>query len=334
MFPLDEGKTVFSEKKCVITGGAGFIGSHLARRLVGFGARVEIVDRMIPEYGGNDANIADIAGSIHFCQMDIRNRMALREVLDSVDYVFNLAGQTSHMDSMTDPWTDLEINAYAQLDLLESVRHVCPEARVIFASTRQVYGRPHYLPVDETHPVRPVDVNGINKIAGESYHLLYGEVYGLNVSVLRLTNTYGPGMRVKDARQTFLGTWIKSAIDGTVFQIFGDGSQRRDFNYVDDVVDAFLLAATREDALGSILNLGSDEVISLAELAELLRGLAPDSHYELVAFPAERKAIDIGDYYSDWKRAAEVLQWAPEVSLAEGLAKTLGYFAKHKSLYW
>ena len=328
------GTALFAEKKCIVTGGAGFIGSHLARRLVGFGADVEVIDSMIPEYGGNYANIVDIAESVQFHELDIRHKLAVRDVVDSADYVFNLAGQTSHMDSMTDPWTDLEINAYAQLDLLESVRHVCPTARVVFASTRQVYGRPQYLPVDELHPVRPVDVNGINKVAGESYHLLYGDVYGLRVSVLRLTNTFGPGMRVKDARQTFLGTWIKSAVEGGVFQVFGDGKQRRDFNYVDDVVDAFLLAATTDEAIGRLLNLGSDEVVELADVAHLLHSLAPDSRFEVVPFPEDRKSIDIGDYFSDWAQASDVLHWAPQVSLEDGLVRTLEYFQKNKSLYW
>lgn len=331
---LESGRQLFAGKNCLVTGGAGFIGSHLARRLVEFCAHVDIVDNMIPEYGGHMSNLSDIIQKVRFHDVDVRNRLAVQSLLEPIDLIFNLAGQTSHLDSMTDPWTDLEINARAQLDLLESIREVNPGIRVVFASTRQIYGRPDYLPVDENHPLRPVDVNGINKIAGESYHLLYGQVYGIAVSVLRLTNTYGPGMRVKDARQTFLGTWIKSAVDGDLFRVFGDGTQKRDFNYVEDAVDAFLLAATEKEAIGKTLNLGSDEVVSLGELAKSLSDLAPGSSFELIPFPEDRKAIDIGDYYSDWGLAASTLKWEPRVGLEEGLSRTLDYFRNNRENYW
>lgn len=323
----------FEGKRCLVTGGAGFIGSHLAKRLVAIGAEVEVVDNLNPLYGGNLANLSPIINAIELHEIDVRDGKAVRNLLGPIDFVFNLAGQTSHLDSMVDPWTDLDINARAQLDLLESIREVNPAIRVVFASTRQIYGRPDYLPVDEKHPLRPVDVNGINKIAGESYHLLYYHVYGIDVSVLRLTNTYGPGMRVKDARQTFLGTWIKSAVDGETFNVFGDGNQKRDFNYVDDVVDAFLAAASRDAAVGKAINLGSSEVVSLTELAKMLVSLAKSSSFDLVPFPEARKAIDIGDYYSDWALAKEVLDWSPRTMLAEGLESTLTYFEEFGGYY-
>lgn len=205
----------------------------------------------------------------------------------------------------------------------------------MFASTRQVYGRPQYLPVDESHRLTPVDVNGINKVAGEWYHLLYGDVYGIRVSVLRLTNTYGPRMRVKDARQTFLGYWFRQLLSGEELLVFGDGQQRRDFNYVDDVVRAFLLAATRDEAIGEIYNLGHTEVVSLAELAELLVGIQPDGpRYRLVPFPSDRKAIDIGDYYADFTKIRNELDWTPRVALAEGLTSSLDYYREHRDHYW
>src|SRR5205085_12416407 len=213
-----------------------------------------------------------------------------------------LAGQTSHLDSMSDPQTDLDINVSAQLSILEACRRVNPRIRLVFASTRQVYGRPEYLPVDEKHPIEPVDINGINKLAGEWYHLLYNNVYQIRACALRLTNTYGPGMRVKDARQTFLGIWIRRLIEGNPIQIFGDGKQRRDFNFVSDVVEALLRAAASREADGQVFNLGHREHISLQELATLAVEISRSGKYELAPFPNDRKAIDIGDYYADFRK--------------------------------
>jgi UDP-glucose 4-epimerase len=250
------------------------------------------------------------------------------------DVVFNLAGQTSHLDSMTDPYTDLDINAAAQLSILEAVRHHNPEATVVFASTRQIYGRPQYLPVDERHPVVPVDVNGINKAAGEAYHLLYGEIYGLRVSALRLTNTYGPRMRVRDARQTFLGVWVRSVLRGEEFEIWGDGTQLRDLLYVEDALRAFLLAGVREEAGGQVFNVGVPTPVSLAELGDLLVRVNGGGSYRIVPFPADRKAIDIGDFYANGDKIHAALGWQAEVPLEEGLRRTLDYYREHGERYW
>jgi dTDP-glucose 4,6-dehydratase/UDP-glucose 4-epimerase len=238
------------------------------------------------------------------------------------------------MDSMTDPQTDLDINASAQLSILEACRLSNPDVKIVFASTRQLYGKPDYLPVDENHPIRPVDVNGINKLAGEWYHLLYNNVYGIRASALRLTNTYGPGMRVKDARQTFLGIWVRLLLEGKPIKVFGDGLQLRDFNYVDDCVNALLLAGASEQANGKVYNLGSDEVIGLKSLAEMLISLGYHGAYELVPFPEARKAIDIGDYYSDFSLIKSELGWSPSVGLREGLLKTLNYYNVNRANYW
>jgi dTDP-glucose 4,6-dehydratase/UDP-glucose 4-epimerase len=323
----------FQDSQVLITGGIGFIGSSLARRLVTLGARVTLVDSLIPQYGGNPHNIADIRDRLTVNVCDVRDRFAMEYLVRDQDYLFNLAGQTSHLDSMTDPHTDLDINAAAQLSILEACRRVNRNLRLVFASTRQLYGRPDYLPVDEKHPIRPVDVNGINKFAGEGYHLLYSQVHGIRSSVLRLTNTYGPGMRVKDARQTFLGIWVRQLIEGSTIKVFGDGMQLRDFNYVDDCVEALLSAATHDAAIGKVYNLGSKEVVSLKELAVLMTQLLPGAGFEIVPFPPERKAIDIGDYYSDFTRIRDALGWAPSVSLKEGLRASLDYYGKNLAHY-
>ena len=318
----------------LITGGLGFIGSTLARRLVDLGARVTLVDSLIPEYGGNRANIAGVEDRVTVNISDVRDEHSLPSLIRGQDLVFNLAGQTSHLDSLHDPYTDLEINCRAQLSILETVRQENPEAKVIFASTRQLYGRPMYLPVDEQHPLAPVDPNGVNKAAGESYHLVYGEIYGLRCSVLRLTNTYGPRMRVKDDRQTFLGTWLRLAVEGEELLVFGDGTQQRDFTYVDDAVEAFLLAGASAESDGEVFNVGGEPPVSLGELAELLVELAGAGSWRLVPFPAERRTIDIGDYFADDAKIRSRLGWEPRVGLREGLERSLAYYRDHGADYW
>jgi len=324
----------FRGKSVLVTGGLGFIGSTLAHELVEQGSRVALIDSLIPEYGGSRANVEGIEDRVEIHVSDVRDEHSLREHVRGRDVIFNLAGQTSHLDSMVDPYTDLDINARAQLSILEACRHNNPDAKLVFASTRQLYGRPRYLPVDEEHPVAPVDVNGINKAAGEWYHLVYGDVYGIPVSVLRLTNTYGPRMRVRDARQTFLGDWLRRLVTGEELVIWGDGEQRRDFNYVDDAVRAFLLVAARDDANGQIYNLGDSDHVSLKELAELLVRLHGGS-YRLEPFPSDRKAIDIGDYYSDYARIRDALGWEPRIGLEEGLGRTLAFYRERgPGTYW
>jgi len=322
----------FRGKRILITGGLGFIGSNLARRLVDLGARVTLVDSLIPEYGGNLFNIAGLEDQVQVNISDVRDQHSMRYLVQGQDYLFNLAGQTSHMDSMEDPGTDLEINCRAQLSILEACRRYNPRIKVVFASTRQIYGKPDYLPVDEKHLLRPVDVNGINKMAGEWYHILYNNVYELRACALRLTNTIGPRMRIKDARQTFLGVWVRLLLEGKTFEVWG-GEQLRDFTYVDDVVDAFLLAAASKEANGEVFNLGCERVIGLKALADLLVEVNGGGRYEIRSFPPDRKRIDIGDYYADYSRIRSVLEWEPKVSLREGLARTVAFFRDNLAHY-
>ena len=298
------------------------------------GAEVTIVDSLIPEYGGNPFNIADFRYRVSVNVCDVRDPFAMTYLLAGKDYLFNLAGQTSHLDSMTDPHTDLGINATAQLSILEACKKVNRGIKIVFASTRQLYGKPDSLPVNENHPVRPVDVNGINKLAGEWYHLLYNNVYGIKACALRLTNTYGPGMRVVDARQTFLGIWLRLLIEGKPIKVFGDGLQLRDFNFVDDCVAAMLSAGASDITGGKVYNLGSREVISVKDLAELLVSLGYGGSYEIVPFPDDRKAIDIGDYYGDFSAIRRDIGWEPQVNLRQGLQRTVAYYLQNHAQYW
>ncbi|NIN65724.1 MAG: NAD-dependent epimerase/dehydratase family protein [Anaerolineae bacterium] len=330
MGPIDS----YRGKKVMITGGLGFIGSNLARRLVESEADILIVDSLIPDYGGNLFNIEDVRDQVRVNIADVRDRNGMDYLVRGQDYIFNLAGQVSHIDSMLDPYTDLEINCRSQLSLLEACRYNNPAVKIIHASTRQIYGAPDYLPVDERHLLHPTDVNGINKMAGEWYHILYNNVYGIRATSLRLTNTYGPRQLVKHNRQGFIGWFIRLAIDGAEISLYGDGKQQRDLNYVDDVVEAFLLAGATDSVNGEVYNLGGRRPVSLLEVVETLIDLCPEASYKLVPFPEDKKRIDIGDYHGDYTKIEGALGWKPQVSLRDGLARTIEYYRQHKEQYW
>jgi UDP-glucose 4-epimerase len=326
-------ESAYRGARVLVTGGLGFIGSNLALHLVSLGAKVLVVDSLIPQYGGNLHNLEPVRDRVAVNIADVRDVYSMNYLVQGQDYIFNLAGQVSHLDSMVDPVTDLEINCRSQLTILEACRRHNPGVKVVYAGTRQQYGRPDYLPVDERHLMHPTDINGVNKMAGEWYHIVYNNAYGVRACSLRLTNTYGPRMRIKDARQTFLGWWLRLALEGRPIEIYGDGSQVRDFNYVDDVAHAFLLAGASERANGQVYNLGSPEPLSLRELAGLLSSLCPRCSYSLIPWPADRKAIDIGSYYGDYGKIRRELAWEPLVSLRDGLERTLAYFAANLEHY-
>lgn len=317
----------------LVTGGLGFIGSNLARRLVELGARVRVIDALLPSFGGNRANLSGFDDRLEVHVADLCQAEVVAELVCGCDVIFNLAGHVSHIDSMTDPLTDLEANVRAQIILLEACRRHAPNARIAFASTRQIYGRPEYLPVDERHPLRPVDVNGINKMAAEAYHVLYNEVYGLPTVCLRLTNTYGPRMRVKDARQTFLGLWLRRVVENGSFEVWGGGEQKRDLTYVDDVVEAFLRAVAIPGLEGKTYNVGGCPPLCLTDLADSLVRVAGSGRFEQREFPPARKRIDIGDYFADDRRFRELTGWEPRVELADGLARSVDYYRQCLDAY-
>ena len=319
--------------RCLVTGGLGFIGSNLARRLGELGAEVDVIDIAHPESGANPANLRGSGVNVRVHHGDMGDLEMVCPMLEKADYVFNLAGQTGHSDSMENPLVDLSLNVASQLNFLLACNSVNSSARVIFASTRQIYGRPESLPVPESHVLSPVDINGVHKIAGEMYHQVFGAVYGLRSTILRLTNTFGPRMRVRDARQTFVGVWLRNVIRGVPFQIFGDGKQIRDFTFVDDVVGAFIACAESEVAVGKTYNIGGSEPLSLLSLAEKLVKKREGSTYELIPFPKERQDIDIGNYFADDSLIRKELGWKPTTGLEEGLELSLDFYERFREDY-
>jgi UDP-glucose 4-epimerase len=320
-------------RRVMITGGLGFIGSNLARALIEAGADVLLVDSLIPDYGGNLFNVEGLESRLTINVADIRQQSTMNYLVRDRDVIFNLAGQVSHIDSMRDPETDLEINCRAQLTLLEACRRHNPGVKVVYAGTRQVYGKPSTLPVNEQHLVRPTDINGINKAAGEYYHLVYNNVFHVRACSLRLTNVYGPRQLVKHNRQGFIGWFIRLAVEGKEIQIYGDGSQVRDFVFVDDVVDAFLRAGATDAVNGDVFNVGGAEPISHRDLVEMLIEVAGNGSVRYVEWPADKKAIDIGSFYSDSSKFQEATGWQPSVSLREGFRRSVAFYREHLPHY-
>ncbi len=317
----------------MITGGLGFIGSNLARQLVALGADVLLVDSLIPDYGGNLFNIDGIADRVRVNVADIRQQSTMNYLVKDRDVIFNLAGQVSHIDSMKDPYADLEINCRSQLTILEACRYNNPGVKVVFAGTRQVYGRPDSLPVTENHLVRPTDVNGINKAAGEYYHLVYNNVFGVRACSLRLTNVYGPRQLIRHNRQGFIGWFIRLAIEGKAIQIYGDGRQRRDFVFVDDAADAFLRAGASDACNGEAFNVGGDHPITHRDLTTLLLEVAGSGCVEYIEWPPEKKVIDIGDFYADSTKFTRATGWTPTVKLGDGLRQAVAFYRQHFDRY-
>jgi UDP-glucose 4-epimerase len=320
-------------RRVMITGGLGFIGSNLAHRLASFGADILLVDSLIPDYGGNLFNIAGIEDRVRVNVADVRQASTMNYLVRDREIIFNLAGQVSHIDSMRDPHTDLEINCRSQLTLLEACRHHNPRVKVVYASTRQIYGKPQFLPVTEDHLVRPTDVNGINKAAGEYYHLVYNNVFGVRACALRLTNVYGPRQLLRHNRQGFIAWFIRLALEDREIQVFGDGTQIRDFVYVEDAVTAFLLAGQSDSCNGEAFNVGGGEHMAHRDLVKLLVELAGTGRYRFVDWPPDKKAIDIGSFYADSSRFMRAVGWSPGVLLRDGLARTLAYYREHLPHY-
>ena len=327
----EEALGAFEGSSCVVTGGLGFIGSNLALALHAGGARVTVVDSLVPRHGGNPRNVED--APLELVHADIADGPAVAPALAGADFVFNLAGQVSHIDSMEDPLADLDCNARSQLGFLELLREHAPSARVVYASTRQVYGRPQYLPVDEGHPIEPVDVNGVSKYAAERLHSVYELAHGLRATTLRLTNVYGPRQRLRGTHQGVIPVFVRNALEGREITIFGDGSHTRDCLHVDDAVRAFAIAAVSEAAVGEVFNVGHHEQLTLGQMAEYAVAASGAGRIVRAPLPAELARIDIGSYSTDWSKIRDRLGWRPGIAFAEGIADTISYYRSRPGWY-
>ena len=320
----------WSGRRVLVTGGAGFLGANLCHALAERGAKVTALDGFLFGGGANPANLAE--AGVDLVHADIRD-VDLRNLCEGREVIFNLAAQTSHMGGQRDPLADIAVNAVAQVRLITAAREAAPDAVVVHASTRQFYGTPDYLPVDERHPVRPPDANGVSKFAGEQYWMIENRTVGRPVVSLRLTNCYGPRLRIRDARQTFLGIWIRCVLEGRPFEVWG-GDQLRDMTYVDDVTEAFLLAASTPGCFGQVYNIGGPPPASLREIAEITcRVAGAGARFTTREFPADRKSIDIGSYHADDRAFRAATAWAPLVGLEDGITRSLEWYRTRLAAY-
>ncbi len=324
----------YQKKKIAITGGLGFLGSNLAIELVRLGAKVTVIDPMIPLYGGNLYNIKDIEDDIDIHHNDIRDEKAMKKLVKGQEVIFHIGNQTSHIDSMTDPLYDVDINCRGNLIFLEACRDVNPDVKIVYAGSRAQYGKAESLPVSEEAPIHPVDIYGANKHVAELYHHIYQKVYGLRTTTLRLTNIYGPRHQMKHSKYGIQNWIIRLALDDEKIPIYGDGSQIRDYVYVDDVTDAFLRVGCQAKTDGETYNLGSGEPVSFKEMVECVVKIAGSGKIVFIPWPVERKRIEIGDYIADYQKIQKEVGWNPCVYFEDGLKRTIAYYREHRKHYW
>ena len=324
----------YKGKNVTVTGGLGFLGSNIARRLVALGSRVTVVDCILEGHGGNPFNLDGVLDKVTWVKGDICNRPLMQNVLKNQDLLFNIAAQTSHTDSMKNPSLDAEINIKGQINILEICRELNPAIKIVYCSTRAVYGATGKTIIDEETNPNPLDIYSVDKLAGEFYHQIYCRVYGLNTTVLRLANGYGPRAQMANPSFGILNWFIRLAIGNEDIKIFGDGKQVRDYTYIDDIVESFLIAGASENLKGEVLNVGSGVGVPLINIVKDVVRLAGKGNIVYVPWPETNKKIDVGDFIADVTKVKSKLSWAPKISMEEGIKKTLEYYEAHKRNYW
>jgi UDP-glucose 4-epimerase len=331
---MENDERIFSGKKVLITGGLGFIGSNLSIRLVNLGADVTLVDNMMPRQGGNLFNVSEIAGRVHINFSDVRNGLSMDYLVKEQDYIFHLAGQVNHVESVRNPIQDLDINCRGTLVLLESCRKFNRGARIIFAGTRGEYGKSVKLPVAEDHPTNPKGIYAVTNLTAEKMVLVYRDIHGIEGTCLRITNTYGQRHQMQHDEFGVVNWFIRKAIDGEMIPVFGDGRIIRDFLHVDDLVRCLLKVASSDMAYGDVFNVGTGIPTSFLDLAKVIVEVAKTGSYAFTEFTQERKEVEPGDYYTDISKIKGMLGWEPQVTLREGLESTIQFYRKYKVHYW
>mgnify|MGYP005835382363 CR=1 FL=1 len=324
----------FRGKEILITGGLGFIGSNLSIKLVELGAHVTIVDNMLPRQGSNLFNIREIENKVTINISDVRNQLSMNHLVKGKDYIFHLAGQVNHVDSMRNPLQDLDINCVGTLVLLEALREHNRNGLVIFAGTRGEYGSSVKLPVDENHPTNPKGIYAVTNLTAEKMILVYDDIFGIKGACLRITNTYGPRHQMMHDEYGVFNWFIRKALDNEEIPVFGDGRILRDFLYVDDLVSCMVKTAATDEAYGKVFNVGTGIPVSFIDLAREIVRIAGAGKVAYKDFTQERKEVEPGDYYADISRLKKVVKWTPKVSLSEGIKKTIDFYRKHKKEYW
>lgn len=324
----------FEGKRILVTGGAGMIGSTLVRRAALLGAHVTVLDALLPLYGGNLFNIEDVREKITFVEGDIRDADVVAECVRDADYIFNFAAQVSYVLSNVDPFLDLDFNCRGHLTLLDSCRKTGATQRIIFSSSRFVYGAPEYSPVDENHPLNCQSIYGIHKIAAEKYHQFFHRSYNQPTLSLRFTNPYGPRQQMKHNQYGIVNWFIRQALDGEALTIYGDGAQQRDYIFVEDIVEACLLIALAGKFEGEVYNVGSGHGVGFREMTECIVAAVPETRILSVDWPPNRTLVETGDFIADCKKLRTLTGWSPHVSLEEGIRATVDYYRKNRSRYW
>jgi nucleoside-diphosphate-sugar epimerase len=324
----------WKEKRVVVFGGAGMIGSTVVNLLVRNGAMVTVVDAMLPLYGGNLFNLEEVKDKIVFVQGDIRDEELVRRSVRDKEIVFNFAAQVSYVRSNREPFLDLDINCKGTLNILESCKKDNPYAKILFASSRFVYGTIEYNPVDEKHPFNCLSIYGIHKLASEKYHIFYHSAYGLDTVCLRISNPYGPRQQMKHNEWGIVNWFVRLAMEKKPLTVYGSGSQSRDYIYVEDIAKAFISAAESPKTKGSIYNVGIGKGRSFIDMAKIIAKNIEGTLIDQVEWPKDRYFVETGDYIANIKRIVEDTNWQPEIDLEEGIRRTVDYYQKYKEYYW
>lgn len=324
---------MFEGTNVLITGGAGFLGSSLAHTLVSRGAHVTIVDALLPLYGGNLFNLDGIADQIEFVEGDIRDQDIMNTLVTGKDVIYNFAAQVSYIDSKNQPFLDLDINGKGHMTVVEAVRQHAPSARILFSSSRMVYGKILTTPVAETHPTDPLSLYGIHKLLGEKYYRYYAYTFGMDTVSVRIPNPYGPRQQMKHNKYSIIGWFVRQAMEDKTITIFGDGNQERDYLYVDDIVDAFL-ELTQHGVSGEVYNIGTHERVTFGAMVDAVLREVGSGKKEYVPWPENYEKNETGNYIADTTKIEQITNWKPSVSLEEGIHRMVGYYQKNKSQYW
>jgi UDP-glucose 4-epimerase len=329
-----EYRQALAGKNALVIGGLGFIGSNLVHTLIEAGARVTVLDALLPMYGGNRFNVAGVEDRVRVVEGDIRNAALVNDLVKGQNIIFNLAAQVSYIDSLSDPLLDFEINCLGHLRVLDAARRYAPDAKIVFSSSRLVYGKIITTPVDESHQTDPLSIYGVHKLAAEKYYRIFYDTYGVRSSVIRIPNPYGPRQQMKHPKYSIVGWFIRQALEDGTIEVFGDGTQERDYLYISDIVDAFLRIAVSDRSDGEVYNIGTDERVRFVDMVDAVLTAVGKGKKVHVPWPQDYEKNETGDYIADTRKIEAAVGWRARVPLKTGIEETVAYYRQHKAKYW